>query len=346
MKLKNILSVICFLFVATACSMEDGFLDGNTSELVSEAGSAYVSATINLGSIQTKSSNSSAPEEYGADAISSCALFLLDVTGKVAGVHTESYASPGTSKTIKFLTKVNVAAKIVAVVNYNPGNSENILACPDYDALKKYMEHNADYRVKIGEGIIDWTGVAGSTSTTGDLGTVATSITVESRTAIVELVKLSVKSKGAGAHPTVKLTEVSLANLKADGGLYNEGTTIETIPFSFVNNLPADPTYYGDKGYFRKNVYPNTNSGKPITLKLKFTVDGKDSSEFERSYIINRPTEGDFANNSGHLYVEPGYWYQLTATVTVNTDKIDCAIECNVLDWDYKSIEAGDIYPN
>lgn len=34
MKLKNILSVVCFLFVATACSMEDSILDDDSSKLI------------------------------------------------------------------------------------------------------------------------------------------------------------------------------------------------------------------------------------------------------------------------------------------------------------------------
>lgn len=350
MKLKNILSVLCFLFIAAACSMEDDVLDGNSSKLVPEEGSAYVSAVINLGGTQTKATTggaSSTPEEYTADAIASCALFLLDSNDKVVGVHTETYTnSNATSQEIKFLTKVNVAEKAVAVVNYNQSNSENILACSNFLALKKYMEHNADYRIKVGEGTIDWTDVVGSTSTTGDLGTAKTTIMVQSRTAIVELVKFAVKFEGAGDHPTVKLKEVSLSNLKQDGGLYDEGSSFSNTAFSFNNNLPADPDSYGTNGYFRKNVYPNTDAEKPITLKLKFTVDGKDSSEYERSYIINRPTSDGFVNNSGHMYVQPGCWYQLSATVTVNTGKIDCAIECHVLDWIYQSINAGDIYPN
>ena len=76
MKLKNILSVVCFLFVATACSMEDSILDDDSSKLVPEDGSAYVSAVINLEGTQTKATtgNSSDPQEYVADAIASCAL--------------------------------------------------------------------------------------------------------------------------------------------------------------------------------------------------------------------------------------------------------------------------------
>lgn len=348
MKLKNILSVLCFLLAATACSMEDDILNDNSTKLVPEEGSAYVSATINLGGTQTKATtgNSSAPEEYGADAITSCALFLLDANNKVVGVHSETNPeSTATSKEIKFLTKVNVATKVVAVVNYNSNNSpENLLACSTYQEIQAYKEYNADYRIKVGEGTISWAGITGSASTTGTLEEAKVNIKVESKTAIVELVRFAVKYEGAGAHPTVQLKEVSLSNLKSEGGLYSEGTSFANV-FSFTGNLPIDPGSY-EIGYFRKNVYPNTTETKPVTLNLKFTVDGKDSPEFERSYIINRPTDKNFTNNSEHTYVQPGFWYQLSATVTVNTGKIDCAIACHVLDWDYKSIDAGDIYPN
>lgn len=348
MKLKNILSVLCFFFVVVACSMEDDVLDGNSSKLVPEEGSAYVSAVINLGGTQTKATtgNSSAPEEYAAEAIASCALFLLDSNDKVVGVHTETYTnSNATSQEIRFLTKVNVATKAVAVVNYNPNNSENILACSTYQEIQAYKEYDANYRIKVGEGTISWTGITGSASTTGTLEEAKVDITVKSRTAIVELVNFDVKFEGAGNEPNVQLTEVSFSNLKSEGGLYSEGSSFADV-FSFTNNLPIGKGVYGKNGYFRKNVYPNTTEVTPVTLNLKFTVDGKSSPEFERSYIINRPTSGGFVNNSGHEYVQPGYWYQLSATVTVNTNKINCDIECHVLDWEYKSIDAGDIYPN
>lgn len=348
MKLKNILSVICFLFVATACSMEDSILDDNSTKLVSEDGSVYVSAVINLGETQTKATtgSSNASGESVADEITSCALFLLDANNKVVGVHTETYdESVGTSREIKFLTKVNVATKAVAIVNYNPNNSpENLLACSTYEDIQAYKEYNADYRIKVGEGVISWAGITGSASTTGTLEEVKVDILVASRTAIIELDQFKVNNKGAGAIPEVKLIAVSLSNLKSEVGLFSEGTSFEEGPFQFVNNLPIVGNYE-NKGYFCKNVYPNADSQRPITLNLEFTVDGKKDS---RSYIINRPTavDGSFTNNSGHTYVKAGYWYKLAATVTVNTGNIECAVECHVLDWDYKSIDAGDVYPS
>ena len=185
--------------------MEDSILDDDSSKLVPEDGSAYVSAVINLEGTQTKATtgNSSDPQEYVADAIASCALFLLDSEGKVVGVHTETYNSTATTQEIRFLTKVNVATKAVAVVNYNPGNSESLLACSDYDDLKNYVEHDAHYRLKIGEGAIDWTEVVGSSSTTENLSTATTAITVKSRTAIVELAEFAVRYK-TDKRPVVK----------------------------------------------------------------------------------------------------------------------------------------------
>lgn len=349
MKLKNILSVICFLFVAIACSMEDNILDDNPSKLVPENGSAYISAVINLDGTRTKATagNSSAPKEYVADAITSCALFLLDSNNKVVGVHTETYEnSTATSQEIKFLAKVNVAKKVVAVVNYNPSNSENILACSDYNALKSYMEHDAHYRLKIGEGSIDWTGVVGSSSTTGDLGTAKTSIEVESRTAIVELVEFAVNYK-TDRRPVVKLESVSLSNLKTQGGWSEDLMGMTTGSFNFdktTYNLPRDPNNYSsdDSRYpLRADVYPNTDGGgsnqdKFVTLTLTFSVtEGNVSKTYDRFYIINRPTEADgsFTNNSGHVYVKAGYWYQLKATVNVASDLVDCDIVCYTNDW-------------
>lgn len=357
MKLKNILSVVCFLFVATACSMEDSILDDDSSKLVPEDGSAYVSAVINLEGTQTKATtgNSSDPQEYVADAIASCALFLLDSEGKVVGVHTETYNSTATTQEIRYLTKVNVATKAVAVVNYNPGNSESLLACSDYDDLKNYVEHDAHYRLKIGEGAIDWTEVVGSSSTTENLSTATTAITVKSRTAIVELAEFAVRYK-TDKRPVVKLESVSLSNLKTQGGWLEDlksGVTTGRFDFDKTTySLPRTPGFYnGDDGHYplRADVYPNTDGGgraEFVTLTLTFSVtEGNDSKIYNRSYIINRPSEedGSFTNNSGHVYVEAGYWYQLKATVNVTSDLVDCDIVCYTNDWIFDDSTFNDV---
>lgn len=357
MKRVNILLSLCFLAVMASCSMEDDILDNNSSTFVPEESSAFVSATINLGNAQTRSASedtnttggSNQGETIDADYISNYALFLLDGTGHVVGVHTDSFTrqevedmlnqggDPSKVK-VQFMTKYNVATKAVAVVNYNPDNSENVLACSDKQALLAYKEHNAAYRLKFGEGNINWEGAGSSSSTTEELKPAEVSIRVESCTAIVELVEFAVKYK-TDRKPDVKLVGVNISNLKANGG-WKESLGIEAEQ-QFVfdrTKFPQAPSYYGDKGLFRADVYPNTDGGKTrnsfVTLNLRFSVtEGEVTKTYDRHYIINRPSDSSFTNNSGHTYVKAGNWYQLTATVKVASDNIDCDVVCYTQDW-------------
>lgn len=336
MKLKNILSILFFFVVAISCSVEDDVID-NSSSIIPEGDVAYVSAAISMDNTLTKSTGSS--QDGGtidADPINSYFFFLLDKNEDVVGVHKGSFNGSSSSETVKFLAKVNVATKIVAFVNYNENNSEKLEDCRNDEQIKAYKEYNADYRLKIGESSISWQGVTGSTSTTGKLDEARVTIKVKSYTSIVELVEFNVNNQ-SGRNLDVKLTKVSLSNLKSEGGSV-EGSSFQASP-KVVKEGNFAPGYYGDKAEnFRTNVYPNTDASKPITLNLTFTVtEGGKTTSYDRNYIINRPSDDSFTNNSGHVYVEAGNWYQLTATVNVKSGFVDCNVVCYTNDWIYDS---------
>lgn len=337
MKLKNILSILFFFVVAVSCSVEDDVID-NSSSIIPEGDVAYVSAAISMDNTLTKSTgNSQDGGTIDADPINSYFFFLLDKDNDVVGVHKGRFENPSSSKEeVKFLAKVNVATKIVAFVNYNETNREKLENCMNYDQIKAYKEYNADYRLKIGEEFISWQGVIGSTSTTENLDKASVEIRVKSYTSIVELVEFKVNDQ-SGRNLDVKLTKVSLSNLKSEGGSV-EGSSFQASP-KVVKEGNFAPGYYGDKAEnFRTNVYPNTDASKPITLNLTFTVtEGGKTTSYDRNYIINRPSDDSFTNNSGHVYVEAGNWYQLTATVNVKSGFVDCNVVCYTNDWIYDS---------
>lgn len=343
--------------------MEDDILDNSASVVMPQEGNAYVSVAIGLGNAQTKAGSSNLNGTYGADRIDNCALFLLDENEQVVGFHTEEFAidedNENPSKvTVRFLTKYKVATKAVAVVDYNPNNSENLLDCSNLTDLKAYKEHDANYRIKFGVGDIDWSGVSGSSSTniSPEAKPATVSIEVANHTAIVELVQFSVRyDEKSNNHPKVELTEVSVSHLKENGGWFEDIKGIANKTFSFDSRygLPLEPGSYNDNDEIyplRVNVYPNTDGGEDgesfVTLHIKFSIQdvkGEPRKE-ERKYIINRPTGDDFTNNSGegHTYVKAGYWYQLKATVNVHSDYVDCDVVCYTRDWIKNSIN-GDL---
>ena len=66
-------------------------------------------------------------------------------------------------------------------------------------------------------------------------------------------------------------------------------------------------------------------------LRLPF-----DNQKVKENYAI-------FLKNSGHVYVEAGYWYQLKATVNVTSDLVDCDIVCYTNDWIFDDSTFNDV---
>ena len=42
--------------------------------------------------------------------------------------------------------------------------------------------------------------------------------------------------------------------------------------------------------------------------------------------------------------VEAGYIYRLTINAKVQSNDVESAVECHILDWNYNEINLGDIY--
>lgn len=356
MKYNIILSFICVFVSLVSCSMEDDIMDKGTSyPNLSNTGMAYLSFNISANSTATKADVEPGTEvggDYEADRITTCALFLLDANKKVVGLASKNMTENASTGTIQILTKVGIAKTAVAVLNYNPSNTtSSLLNSNSLGDIKAYRENDPLYRMKVGESAqIDWSGVVGSSSTTEDVPVVNVSITAKSATSLIELNSFNVVYSGAGDEPVVKLTNVELTNLKAQGGLYDEADD-NTIKSDYVPmRIPSaeENGHVGAPLNIIKDVYPNTNKTYPVKMRIRFTVDGKTQDvygkAYEREYIINRPTEAGFTNNSGHTYVQAAYLYSLNVTVKVHTGKVDCAFDCVVKDWLGNIIELDDIY--
>lgn len=369
MKLKNILSIFCFLSIVVSCSMEDETILNDISKEIDNSTENVAYVSVNIASLGTKtkstatSSGSSEPyDPLNGDYISTCYLLLLNDEGKIINRSYTTYAYPGLEslEEIKVLTKVRSVSRAIAIVNSSI-STDVINACDNFDDLqKKMIETDAFHRVKLGEGKIIWSAdFEGSSSTKENVPVLSINdpIVVQQLTANIDLTKFQVKYTDGVETPEVRLTKVSFSNLPKTMGLFE---TIENPEYASTDNLiPSnvlsdlyDPnslvienvitpdvlnlstgevkskgTELNHSNAFFLSVFPNQSIENPITMHMTFTVDGKEDT---RTYIINRPTDNGFNNQSGHDYVEAGYWYHMKLILHVTSAGIG---ELEVTGW-------------
>ncbi|MCD7849396.1 MAG: hypothetical protein LUH63_06430 [Parabacteroides sp.] len=233
MKLRNILSVFCFLAAMASCSMEEDTMMNDLGGIMETTGeNVYLSVNIGAGNGTTKASvptNGAANEKdaISGDGINRCILYLLDGNKVLAVADTvlkdaNDQAVTTTSLNMKFLTKVSKnELTLVAVVNYNQGIYNQYLACSTLDALKGIREDYAPIRVMVGQ--VDGIRLTeGSPSTKDAPTTNVGTIIVTPRVACIDLIGFNVRYK-TDKHPVVKLTGIYYNNLKKEVGLFDEG---------------------------------------------------------------------------------------------------------------------------
>lgn len=373
MKLKNILSIICLLLGLASCSGEDTMMNDVTNEIENAVNeSAYVSVNVKSAVSSTKANTTGSSNDYSTlqSSISNCYLLLLNEGGDILYRASKQYQNQVANVSLedfRILVKVNSVSKVIAVINASSDFQKELDDCISLNQLNKARETDAAYNLAIGEGKIDWKDVTGSSSTINNVPTVSVDgIVANYRVAAFALSDFSVKYYDCD--PTtavVQLENVWLTDMKSNVGLYDEGIDFNSTKendgsvsannnFESLRNILDMYSYAKENGYikefFRLNhdnatfkfIFPNTDSSKPVTAHLKFSVkrDNKEIQYFYREYVINRPTGDDFKNNvsEGKTYVHPGYWYNLGVTVHVKKDFIDCAFTCTTKDWIYNEI--------
>lgn len=376
MKLKNILSIICFLFVVASCSVEDDTIMNDVTNNIENnevSGSAYVSVSVKSEQSATKATtgNSSKPSDYSSHPISNCYLLLLDDDSNILYRAFNDWGdNPVTNvsfEDFKILVKLKSVTKVIAVINGSSNFRSKMDGCVSLSDLAGIREEDAGSVLSFGEGSIDWTGVKGSESTKNDVPVVKVSgITAKFRIANVELSKFNIKYFDCNEESyKVQLDNFWLTGMKSSVGLYDEGENAinnespeDNISFVSEDNSFDNLRTNKDK-YSKENseefilekfnliqewatfryVFPNTDGENKVTAHLRFSVTTAHGKKYyEREYIVNRPSGDGFTNNSGTEYVNPGYWYQLNVTVHVKKDFIDCAFTCSTKDWIYNEI--------
>lgn len=374
MKLKNILSIIGFLFVVISCSVEEDTIMNDVTNNIEKnevSGSAYVSVSVKSEQSATKATtgNTGEPSDYeGACLISNCYMLLLNNKNEILYRSFKDYGNESVESVsiedFKILVKFASVTKVIAVVNASVDFRNEINACTTLDELRDKREFEASSVLSFGEGVISWDGLEGSSSTINGVPVVKVSgIIAKNRVANVELSKFNIKYFDCDENShQVKLENFWLTGMKESVGLYEEGENTITSEsyengevkqnnFDELRNIQGKYSKEENEEFILENfnlnqeqatfryIFPNTNGSEKVTAHLRFSVTtAHGTNYYEREYIVNRPTGEGFTNNSGTEYVNPGYWYLLNVTVHVKKDFIDCAFTCTTKDWIYNEI--------
>lgn len=374
MKLKNILSIICFLFVVASCSVEDDTIMNDVTNNIENnevSGSAYVSVSVKSEQSATKATtgNSSKPSDYEyLHPISNCYLLLLDGANNILYRAFKDWGDSPVENVsfedFKILVKLKSVTKVIAVINGSSDFRSKMDGCVSLNDLTSIREEDAGSVLSFGEGSINWDGVDGSESTKNGVPVVKVSgITAKFRVANVELSKFNIKYFDCDEDSyKVQLENFWLTGMKSSVGLYSEGEDaiksedlgdgkISDNEFDELRNIEEKYSKEMNNEFILEKfnliqewatfryIFPNTNGTEKVTAHLRFSVTTTHGTKYyEREYIVNRPSGDGFTNNSGTEYVNPGYWYQLNVTVHVKKDFIDCAFTCSTKDWIYNEI--------
>ena len=361
MKLKNILSMVCFLCLAVSCSMDDETVMNDISKEIEatqgEGKEAFVAVQMNFGELATKSVTAGNSDNTTDQEINNLALFLLDGDNVINKAFFEkdqfTRDEDGTLKTSEgevfgFLTKKKNTLSMIAVAN----TDANILAKTTRSAIEtyaatldnctKYKEvNNFGWLKKDGQ-----TAYPGYEKINGADGALAQApafvkIVLQQSYARVELASFNVKrNEETTKDVSVKLTGVKLYNINTNGqvngtekNFSGKDDSFPNLTFSCMTSEEACKTEKGlnllvnnaSDHYFRTFAYNYKNSDDSDKMKMEISYE-VGVNKYTKVCVI----EGRTADLQA---VEAGYIYRLNLTVTVKANEVDCDVVCYTQDW-------------
>lgn len=243
MKLKNIFPIVCFLFAAVSCSMEDEIINDITraENNASTKNEAYIALTADvISGALTKAEplQNANPAEAAIDHLT---IILLDGNGKVIKAIDDVYANAdkvvvtakNSADTIKFLVKTETDYQLMAIANSEIkfGNSTNMVKYNTLSAINKAIQGEGEnattvaeaatlnYLIKVGSVAVNIAKAdndprqSASTDISKLIPYIYT-IPLTQLTARIELAEFNVKGFTAGTVPQdIKITKVELANI-------------------------------------------------------------------------------------------------------------------------------------
>ena len=348
MKLKNILSILCVVLAATACSMEDDILNevGPTRPIEEGvSGEAYIAIKTLLSSGAETKSLSNEGELPATDAeakITSCSLILFNgntVQSVVDGVYVDEdnviVKTAAASDTVKFMVKVNQANyRLMVVAN----STITFSGCTTLEAIEsKIQTNNVSNLVKVGINDVTFPdGFEGYASTVESFQhPVMTTVTLKQLTARIELLGFNVSFINDTKPVDIVVTKVEVQNLNnnsrtgseylqdADADFTSSAKDYNANVFTASEGVTANSYTFGEEGNAGIQSfysYRNNSTNSPLQMRIHYKADQVDKTT--KWITIN---EGSPVQN--------GYIYRLIVNAKVTSDEFDCAIQFSTKPW-------------
>lgn len=365
MKLKNILSIFCFLFVAVACSSEDDMMNDVDLE-VKSASEVYASLNVSLGTgnIPTKAVQNAGPgtPTVNESSVNNCYLAVFDADTKELLASRLYEGLESSEDNVTYVLNDNIVFKVsslkaeypnlllVAIAHMNSNKAPHadyssisrVQACTTYDGLMAVsLKEDPTVLVKVGEFKIQkeefdkYVNVSTEMISQGG-GKERIQIDVIQRSAGIELEELNVIS-AAGTVADIEVTSLQLINMVSSskvGGQIERPDT-EKSEIRTTEDITSEdqiqlPNLLGSRFYTYENPVSNTNKTK-LSIEYSYTLNGKEETG---SSIFTIKTPAD--NAVGYTEeVKANHIYKLTVNITNSV--VDVTVKLATMDWKYDS---------
>lgn len=373
MRLKNTLSVLCFLFVAVACSMEDDILNDLDTPTSAKTDS-YAVFDISLLTEDKASTKASISEEESEPTtpsegtVGNCFIAVVDEGGNViANYYANNYpdgSRENTGEIVKKKIQTHIKVKVpegespnlqfVAFAQLGDYTTDpsDLQQCTSLNDLKKIvLKTHPNTAVKIGSITVkeleeqnpDWTLKTSSQNLIDEQCNTVT-IPVKLRSARIQLDAFKVLG-AMGAYKDVEVTGLQIQNTcrytymdsEYKGADRFEDTFIY-IPYGLipgrVEGSVNPKDYYGEYNEARFYVYENTDSNAPTSLKINYTYNNGEVGVCE--FTIKSPDDN---NQDGYAdKVLANHLYKLD--VTIKNATVNVGVKCVTRDWIYDANDA------
>lgn len=342
MKLKNILSVLCFFFVAAACSMEDDILNDAGKEIQNQDTNreAILSFNLDANALLTKATeNATGDKEL---KLNNCVLALMQGDDVLSVRTSNDIAKTGKVNGVTFLTKVKSDLSVIAIVNVaDPAAYLGAATRSDLNKEVVIDPNGTECLVKQGEKLIEFPAGFGSSSTAQtEENTLPVTIKVSQLAAKIQLSEFNIRyATDIQKKKTVTLTSVSFDNINKKSHVFNESALLkDSKTFEMNRSLAEGENSIGSSIY----SYANTNAFSPVKMTLTFRIDEVGSMQAEtvtKTYVINKSNDNTtFEGEGSNNYVNSGYLYRVNVNMTVNTHVVDTDVICYTQDWEHDEV--------
>lgn len=339
MTLKNILSILSFLFIAVACSMEDDILPADSDAQTNETPEVLVSVDLAFNGITSKSASEAPVEGDKETTVSTAVIALVNANNQIMVIRNAGgqIGSVNNVKDIKFLTKVAENVKAIAIVNTK--KADDYLACKTMADLNSIIEEEVDqeFLVKVGEKNDIFKGYEEGSSSTTKLETLNIEIPVTQLSARVDLMGIKYSKDSESSYiNSVKFVSAQLININNNSQVYDanfgmvgkeaQNTKTEGGTKSITEGILSQDTWLG-------NAYGESITTSPLFTDYSYTNTSSDPVKMRITYSVNEetPKSVDIVINKG--IVKAGTLYRLYVGLKIKNDKVETEVTCYTKDW-------------